>query len=130
MIVRDCTGAPPYHYRDFTPSARPGNRAPHFWLKGNSTACAAALYDYLGDGFTLLVICSSLKATTRTPLRCARALTHATCYLRSSSSTTANFANRTTRYAVIRPDQHVAWRGEMLPTDITGLLTTVTGQHS
>jgi hypothetical protein len=30
-------------------------------------------------------------------------------------------------FALIRPDQHVAWRGNRLPDDLNGLLNLVTG---
>jgi len=32
--------------------------------------------------------------------------------------------------ALIRPDQHVAWRGEALPVDLRGLLDTVRGARA
>ena len=31
------------------------------------------------------------------------------------------------RFALIRPDQHVAWRGDALPADIDTMLMQVTG---
>jgi hypothetical protein len=31
------------------------------------------------------------------------------------------------RYALIRPDQHVAWRGDAIPEDCDALLARVTG---
>jgi hypothetical protein len=31
------------------------------------------------------------------------------------------------RYTLIRPDQHVAWRGDSWPTDAVGILTQVAG---
>ncbi|MND06146.1 hypothetical protein D3C83_273560 [compost metagenome] len=32
-------------------------------------------------------------------------------------------------FALIRPDQHVAWRGDNLPTDCKKLLATVSGHE-
>ena len=32
-------------------------------------------------------------------------------------------------FALIRPDQHVAWRGNKLPDNCDGLLTTACGWH-
>ncbi|MDB5820470.1 MAG: 2-polyprenyl-6-methoxyphenol hydroxylase, partial [Rhizobacter sp.] len=32
------------------------------------------------------------------------------------------------RFVLVRPDGHVAWRGDVLPTDATALLATVTGR--
>jgi hypothetical protein len=34
-----------------------------------------------------------------------------------------------TDFALIRPDQHVAWRGNKLPDNCDGLLTTTCGWH-
>ena len=31
------------------------------------------------------------------------------------------------RFALIRPDQHVAWRGDRLPADIANLIDCLTG---
>ena len=31
------------------------------------------------------------------------------------------------KFALIRPDQHVAWRGDRLPSDLHGLLERITG---
>jgi hypothetical protein len=31
------------------------------------------------------------------------------------------------RFALIRPDQHVAWRGDVIPADCDALLAQVTG---
>jgi Aromatic-ring hydroxylase, C-terminal len=37
------------------------------------------------------------------------------------------FARYEARFALIRPDQHVAWRGNKPPADITKLLDCLTG---
>ena len=33
-------------------------------------------------------------------------------------------------FALIRPDQHVVWRGDEIPEDFSSVLPTVTGQHA
>lgn len=125
VIVGDGTDAPPHHYRDFTPSARPGNRAPHYWLEADSTAYGAALYDRLGDGFTLLV--TQGDDTGAAALR-ASADKLGVPLTTLAISDPALHALYGARYVLIRPDQHVAWRADALPADAAPLLTIVTGR--
>ena len=54
IVVAD--GAPPADQLvEYTPSAVPGGRAPHFWL-GTGEEIGDSLYDRLGHGFTLLAM--------------------------------------------------------------------------
>jgi 2-polyprenyl-6-methoxyphenol hydroxylase-like FAD-dependent oxidoreductase len=125
VIVSDGTDAPAHHYREFTPSGRPGNRAPHFWLDGDSTAHGAALYDRFGKGFTLLVTQGN-DAQTTSLRESAEALGVPLEILVVDNPALRELYGA--RYALIRPDQHVGWRGEALPADTSELLATVTGQ--
>jgi hypothetical protein len=127
VIVGDGTDAPPHHYRDYSPSSRPGNRAPHFWLDPTSTSRNAALYDRFGEGFTLLVTSGDAHETEQMQA-CARALGIPLAVLVIDDPEL--HALYKARYALIRPDQHVAWRGEALPSDSEQLLVTVTGRAS
>jgi 2-polyprenyl-6-methoxyphenol hydroxylase-like FAD-dependent oxidoreductase len=122
IVVAD--GAPPADdpvaYR---PSSVPGGRAPHFWIDGGR-GLGSSLYDRLGVGFTLLCL-------GRTPPD-ARALAHAA---RAAGIPLAilHFPDAEARalyerdFALIRPDQHVAWRGNALPDAPDRLLARVTG---
>lgn len=90
--------------REFQPSAAPGCRAPHHWLDDGRS-----LFDLFGHGFTLLVLgeadqseierAEQEAATWSAPLEVVQ--------LRSSALARRYEA----RLALIRPDQHVAWRG-------------------
>lgn len=114
IIWPDGTPPPENPYDRYVPTARPGARAPHLWLSPTES-----LFDVLGPGFTLLRLadrdtdCLVMAAERReipltvvdVPL--ARHLYE--CDL-----------------ALIRPDQHVAWRGNELP-DSDELLARVTG---
>jgi hypothetical protein len=119
IIVQDGSKPPPDHFMLYTPSAHPGCLAPHLWLADGSS-----LYDHFGDGFTLLVASGDLRdadefgaaaASRNVPLKILRPLDD-------------RLLDRyEARFALIRPDQHVAWRGNKLPADISKLLDCLTG---
>jgi 2-polyprenyl-6-methoxyphenol hydroxylase-like FAD-dependent oxidoreductase len=120
IVVPDPT-VRPEHRGDRRPNTRPGSRAPHVWVRpGVSTL------DLFGDGFVLLRCADHAEpgrldrfigafAERDVPLstvRCAeREVTEA--YQRP--------------FVLVRPDGHVAWRGERLPTDPGRLVDTVRG---
>lgn len=94
----------------FVASARPGCRAPHQWLQPGRSA-GASLYDHLAaDAMTLLVTrpaaadaASRVIDTAATHGIPLRVVTPGTAGLRELYGAD---------YALIRPDQHVAWRGD------------------
>jgi len=119
IIAGDDTAAPPDDPHVYTPSAVPGGRAPHLWLKGH-----VSLYDRLGRGFTLIRFANS-NSDTRQMEEAARA--------RGMPLTTVNVDLDAGRelygrdLALIRPDHYVAWRGDRLPDDCASLIARVTG---
>ena len=56
LIITDGSTPPPDHRAQYTPSACPGGRAPHYWI-GNKVS----LYDQLGPWFTLLRLGSDVR---------------------------------------------------------------------
>jgi 2-polyprenyl-6-methoxyphenol hydroxylase-like FAD-dependent oxidoreductase len=120
IIVRDGTDEPAASFEDYVPSAAPGNRAPHYWLKDGSS-----LYDHFGTGFTLLVLGELDGAPLRTaaesrgiPLQVLTVAEPDLAQLQELYQATA---------AIIRSDHHVAWRGDQLPPDLNDLLDVITG---
>ena len=120
VIVPDGTEPPPASTMIYRPSAFPGCLAPHLWLEDGTS-----LYDHFGTGFTLL--CT--EEGSPQPLEEAAAVAE-TCgvpltVLRPADSRLPRryMAN----FALIRPDQHVAWRGDTLPDDFGSLLRKVSG---
>nr|VFJ62548.1 MAG: 2-polyprenyl-6-methoxyphenol hydroxylase [Candidatus Kentron sp. DK] len=124
LIIGDGTAPPPDDPVTYTPSACPGGRAPHLWLKDGT-----ALFDHLGPGFTLLVdeergddVQRLLVAAERRgiPLKLVRL-----------NETMVDMSPARRLYerslVLIRPDQHVAWRGDILSEDMDGLLRRVSG---
>ncbi len=119
IIAADDTTPPSDDPVAYRPSACPGGRAPHLWLKDKSS-----LYDRLGRFFTLVrfkgsgedvrPLAAAAKAR-RVPLETLEVDLEAGRDLYGSD------------LALIRPDLHVAWRGNHLPEDCAGLLARVTG---
>jgi hypothetical protein len=120
VIVPDGSEPPPVNAMVYRPSAHPGCVAPHLWLEDGSS-----LYDHFGPGYTLL-------ATDRRDASELAGLEDAANKLGIPLKITAPKDNRLGRrymanLAIIRPDQHVAWRGDKLPEDLESLLRRITG---
>jgi 2-polyprenyl-6-methoxyphenol hydroxylase-like FAD-dependent oxidoreductase len=121
VIVADGTKASPPDFLNYVPSSRPGHLAPHAWLHDGSS-----LYDYFGDGFTLLVSADGEAAHTERAIADATTLGMKLRHLQPTEGGVA--ALYPTRYTLIRPDQHVAWRGDAWPLEGTALLRQVSGR--
>jgi hypothetical protein len=103
----------------FTPTTRPGARAPHAWLDdGRSTL------DLFGDGFVLLRLgADAPDATALVDAACARGVPMREVSL-SDSEMAALYE---TRLVLVRPDGHVAWRGHEAPADAAGIVDRIRG---
>lgn len=121
LIVPDGTPAPPMETANYSPTARPGHRAPHAWLaEGRSTL------DLFGEGFVLLRLGAN-PPEVEALLDAARA---ANLPLRVHAIKDAAIAQLYARALVlVRPDGHVAWRGDTLPERVETLIATVAGQR-
>jgi 2-polyprenyl-6-methoxyphenol hydroxylase-like FAD-dependent oxidoreductase len=120
LTVADGTAPPAAHFGDYQPSAHPGCLAPHAWLADGSS-----LYDHFGQGFTLLVTDGAGEDASRI----ASAAEQRGLPLRVVAPDDARLANvYGARYALIRPDQHVAWRGLRAPADIDAVIDHVAGR--
>ena len=117
LITGDGEAPPSDRANVYEPSAVPGGRPPHLWL-----ADGQSLFDRFGSEFTLLdtgeddATSAALQAQlgrTRWPVR----------WVGVESGTLRRLYGR--RYALIRPDQIVAWRGDSPPDDFSALLRRV-----
>ena len=117
VIVDDGTAASWSRSRDYVPSATPGCLAPHRWVGAD-----VSLYDLFGNGFTLLVL--DATADVEPARREANATGTPLTVVRVDDPSLRSLYG--TRLALIRPDQHVAWRGDAWPQ--SGILNTVTGR--
>jgi 2-polyprenyl-6-methoxyphenol hydroxylase-like FAD-dependent oxidoreductase len=114
IVAPDGTTPPTDTPNVYTPSACPGLRAPHLWLGEQ------ALFDRCGIGFTLLRMGSSDGAEI---IEAAKSRTVPLTVLDVKEARELYDAD----LALIRPDQHVAWRGNRTPTDALGLIDRVRG---
>lgn len=105
----------------YVPSAYPGCLAPHLWLRDGSS-----LYDHFGEGFTLLV--TEGEQSEAAPLIEAAHALGLPLQVLSPGDPRLRLRYES-RFALIRPDQHVAWRGDTIPADGHALLSRVTGNH-
>ncbi len=117
IVCPDGTEAPPDDWAAYQPLDRPGARAPHAWLgEGRS------LHDLFGAGFTLLDLAGdagtvALEAAARDrnmPLSVIRPRLPPDSPYRA-------------RLVLVRPDGHVAWRGDAVPADPGAILDQVRG---
>jgi len=127
VIVRDAEAPPSYSMQDYTPSTVPGCRAPHLRL-----ADGRSLYDALGPGLTLLCPANADPGASDHARRAlaggaaARAIPLASVHVDGPDAAELY----EDRLVLVRPDQHIAWRGRALPPDHGELLDRVTGQVS
>ncbi|MDR0480820.1 MAG: FAD-dependent monooxygenase [Gallionellaceae bacterium] len=119
ICVADGTLQPPDDFREYVPSTWPGARAPHAWLAdGRSTL------DLFGHGFVLVQF-DDCRPGVAAALESAFAQ-------RKVPFQTVSLTNAAIRQlyerplVLVRPDGHVAWRGENVQ-DAFALVDTVRG---
>ena len=119
VLVPDGTPPLPETVVDYVPNARPGSRAPHRWLADGSS-----LYDRFGPWFTLLTTAPHAAAANDFAAAAGRrGIPVVTLVLDDPRLPELYRA----AFALIRPDQTVAWRADSLPADADAVLDTVSG---
>ncbi len=101
VIVDDGTPSLP-ESQDYVQMARPGARLPHLWLPDG-----ASLYDRLGDGLSLLQLRDNAEVAPFIESTAAHRVPLTVIELRDQTLEERYGAS----LLLIRPDQHVAWRG-------------------
>ena len=118
IILYDGTAQPGYTMDAFEPSTVPGCRAPHVWLEDGRS-----LYDATGSGFALLRLAPDADVT---PLRIAAERCGLPLVILDLTAQEAGAAY-SCALTLVRPDQHVAWRGDSLPDDVTEMIDRLRG---
>jgi 2-polyprenyl-6-methoxyphenol hydroxylase-like FAD-dependent oxidoreductase len=105
LILPDVTPSPPDSWDVYTPSDRPGGRAPHFEISPGRPA-----YDECGPGFTLFDFggpdgnqygaqaFAAAAALRKVPLKVVRCVAPTGLYAK--------------KIVLLRPDYHIAWHGD------------------
>lgn len=106
----------------YTPSAVPGGRAPHAWL-GSGRGEGDSLFDKLGVGFTLLRLGANAPDAAAFA-NAAQSLSVPLSILDIADNDIRGLYGRD--LVLIRPDQHVAWRGNTAD-DADAVMKTVIG---
>jgi 2-polyprenyl-6-methoxyphenol hydroxylase-like FAD-dependent oxidoreductase len=115
----DGTAAPPDDPRAYVPTARPGHRAPHAFLAdGRSTL------DLFGRGFALLGF-GAAAAEAAPLLEAARKRNLPLTFTAIAEPHVAALYER--KFVLVRPDGHVAWRGDRMPEDALCVIDVVRG---
>jgi len=119
-VIDNMPGGPEHLFREYHPTTWPGARLPHVWL-----ADGTAVQDRIPtDGFTMLRLGTRPADTSGIK---------AALEARGAPATIVDIADVAPRdtYGVdlilLRPDMHVAWRGNTAPTEPEALAAVVTG---
>ena len=106
----------------YVPTTWPGARLPHVWLKDGS-----ALHDHLGPNYTLLSL-GATHSSTASLQECFRDLRAPLDVLEIADQKAREIYD--CDLLLVRPDLHVAWRGNKLPEDAARLALIATGRFS
>jgi FAD-dependent monooxygenase len=119
----DAAAEPPFDPRRYIPSSWPGGRPPHLFLSDGR-----AIFDTLGREWTLLVF-SSQEVGQGLMAQVADAMSAPLVQVDLSQEDHAKVLYERT-LVLIRPDHHVAWRGDGLHSleDAEKVLRVVTGK--
>ncbi len=119
-IVPDGTPEPSDDPAIYVETTRPGHRAPHVWL----TTDGRSTLDLFGAGFLLMRLGDD-SPDVDDFLAAAKARGLPVDVFQSSQPDLVHVYEK--KLVLVRPDDHVAWRGDTLPFDLLDLVDTVRG---
>ena len=119
IVVPDGTDEPPDAPGVYEPTARPGHRAPHFQLEDGRS-----VLDLFGRGFAVLRL--GADAPDAAPLADAAAARGVPFAAHAVADPCAR-ALCGRALVLVRPDGHVAWRGDTLPANALATIDRVRG---
>ncbi len=118
VIVGETGDAPAWQPRTYVPTTWPGGRAPSVILEDGSF-----LFDRFGRGFTLLDFTGDPAASQLVNAAAGRGVPLETVVVRDPNARQLYERN----LVLIRPDQHVAWRGDQVPDNPIAIVDRVRG---
>ena len=133
IVYPDGTEAPSDVVREYVPTARPGHRAPHAWLDGGPPPEAGirmpggrSTIDLFGAGFALLDFGAKAEAARLAGAAAARGVPVTVTAIHDP--VIAKLYAR--KLVLVRPDGHVAWRGDAAPADCDDVIDRIRGAAS
>lgn len=122
VVVPDGTPEPPDDPTQVVPSTWPGVRAPHAWTTPESRAQSPSTLDWFGRDFVLV----SANGADLSPV--TDAFARAGVPLRTRRLPCPGLARVFERaHVLVRPDGHVAWRGDGVPENPQEIADVVRG---
>ena len=122
IVMGDGSPEPPDDPSQVVPSTWPGSRAPHGWTTSNQTLRGHSTLDWFGKDFVLVTAdpeeaeeFGRVFAPLKIPLRI------------QEITDTKEKALFERKHVLVRPDGHVAWRGDAIPKNIGELVNVVRG---
>jgi 2-polyprenyl-6-methoxyphenol hydroxylase-like FAD-dependent oxidoreductase len=123
VVIDDGSEVEPWNETHYSASARPGHRAPLVRLQDGSP-----LYDHLGSGFTLLVLGATPAQVNAFIEQASLRNLPLTVLVPNDTDRDTLLQHYQAPLTLIRPDQHVAWRGS--EGNAGQVLDTVRGQKA
>jgi hypothetical protein len=121
IIISDGTPEPEDDLSVYVPTARPGHRAPHVTLSDGRS-----ILDLFGQGFVLL--CLGAHDAVQVDRWTAAAHERSIPLKIEKIENPAALDRYEKSYVLVRPDGHVAWRGEALDREAGEILDVVAGR--
>jgi 2-polyprenyl-6-methoxyphenol hydroxylase-like FAD-dependent oxidoreductase len=116
-LIAEEPGGPDDDFRKYVPTTWPGARLPHVWLQGH-----VALQDRIGHGYTLLRFSRKDTSGLEQAMKARGAPFEVLDVPDAAARDLYGFD-----LILLRPDLHVAWRGNRAPEAPAGLAARVTG---
>lgn len=120
LVSEDGSAPPGDDWHRYTPSATPGARAPHLWVGEDES-----IFDRFGMDFTLLRLGHGVRADALPFAAAARTRGVNLAVLDVAGAEARDLYARD--LVLIRPDQHVAWRGNAVPDDPQAVIDRALG---
>ena len=119
IISYDGQAHPTYTINTFTSSTVPGCRLPHIWLENKES-----LYDKLGNDLALIQFGD--EASGQELVNAAKEMNIPLKLIQLGNNYKDDVYKE--NLILVRPDLHIAWRGNNSPVDCSALLKLVTGR--
>lgn len=120
IVVPDGTPEPEDTVTTYVQTARPGHRAPHVWLTSDLSTL-----DFYGREFVLVRLDKDAPVDRLRAAADARGLPLSVVDLANEEARTLYER----KLVLVRPDGHVAWRGDAQPDDVEGIIDIIRGEN-